>query len=1016
MAMLRQARWLSHRLGQLLLGILGFVLGLVVIFLLAFGALIWRLNQGPLDVTGIAHRLEAKFAPQIVSGTIVLSMQKTAGIHLLRLDVAEAGRLGEGGRTPESVRTATIVAPLRQLVRFDFIPTEIVATGVRLEIARSAKPGNGSEGFNLRRLGPLQRVSITDLQVTVDDPVLHTRWRLTDATLGLERQGDAVAGHAEGTLAVGDVSTHLLASGGFSDRAAHLDATSTPFSPAELARAVPALSSLAALDAAVAMKMSADFGPALQLEHASLHAEAGAGTVLLPTKGGNSPAHFAAVSLDADGTPQAMSLHALHITLAPPSGNPPSNLVIAGTATFSGGRMRAKTTVDLDRAALSDLPALWPEGVGGGSRPWLVENLTAGTAHDGHFSFGLNGSLSGTDLALTTASGAMQAEDVTIWWLRPVPPLEHTHAVLSFEGPDTLLITASGARTGALTMKTGTMRITGLSVHDQDSVLNADFAGPLADVFGLLGNPRLNLLSKRPIPVTNPSGNVTTHLTVNLPLETKVTIDQIGIHATSKVTDAHLGAIVAGRDLDHGQIALDVSNDGLKATGTALLDQLPAKLALDMDFRDGPPSEVLEHASAAIAVTPQAAKAAGLGVVGLQSGVLATTVDYAERRDATATLSVAADLKDAAIETPIGWSKPAGAAGQAAGQALLDHGRLVGLKNIKASAPGLRLSASGEMADGRVTLVHIDESQIGRSSAAGSIGLPQQDGQPYRITLSGTRLDLEGQLSSKAAGTTKRPASANPTGVPYVLDLRFDRVRFGPGQGIGPVVLQAAGTGQRLTSGHLTSRGPERVEADLVPAPGERRLHAVAGDLGLLLRQTNLARELHGGAMTVNGAFDDRQPNSPFSGTMDLADFSVRGAPITGKVLQALTIYGLADALRGPGLVFDRLEAPFRLDRSLLQLNEARAFSASLGVTASGSLDFGRDTVTLDGTIVPAYAVNSLLGRVPFVGKLFSPEKGSGIFAANYSLRGAINDPSVSINPLSALTPGFMRNLFGVFQ
>ncbi len=1008
----RPVRRLAHAGSKLLLGLVGFALGLVLICLIGATALFWRLNQGPLDVSGIAHRLEAKLAPHIVSGRIVLAMQKIDGVHLLRLEVADVARLAESGRTPESVQSATLVAPLRRLLRLDFVPTEITANGARLEITRSANSGGGN--VSLRDVEALQRVRITDLQVTVDDAALHTTWRLTGAAVDLARQGDAVAGQADATLAVGDVSTQLHVTGQVSDHGAHAEATSTAVSPADLAKAVPALAALAAFDAPVSVKASGDFGPALQIRHASLHAEAGAGTVLLPAKGGTpSPGHFAAITLDADGSPSAITLQALHIVLAPPSGNPPSNVVIAGTAKLRDGRVRAQTTMDLDHAMLADLGALWPERVGGGARRWLVENVTTGTVHDGHFGFGLSGTLSGADLALTSATGSMQAEDVTTWWLRPVPPLEHAHAVLSFLDPDTMLITETGARTGNLVVKTGTMRITGLSVHDQVSVLNADLAGPLAEVLTLLANPRLNLLSKRPIPASNPSGTALAHLTVNLPLDAKVTVDQIGIHATSKLSDVHLGGIVAGRDLDRGQIALDVSNDGLKASGPALLDQLPAKLSLEMDFRDGPPSQVLEHATAAISVTPQAARAAGLGVIGLQSGALATTVDYAQRRDSTAVLSVAADLTNAAIDTPIGWSKPAGAAGQAAGQALLDHGNLVGLQAVKASAPGLDVSASGEMANGRVTVVHIQTGQVGRSSATGTIGLPQHDGDAYRITLAGTRLDLEGQLSSKGAAKDSSPSKG---GVPYIVDVRFDQVLFGRGESIGPLSLQATGTGQRLTSAHLTSRGPEQVRADLVPAAGERRLHAVAANLGLLLRQTDVARELYGGSMTLSGVFDDKQPGSPFSGTMELTNFSVRGAPVTAKVLQALTIYGLAEALRGPGLVFDRLVAPFQLDGSVLHLSDARAHSASLGVTATGSLDFGRNVLDLSGTIVPAYAVNSLLGRVPYVGKLFSPEKGSGMFAANYGLKGAIDDPSVSINPLSALTPGFTRNLFDVFR
>ena len=53
---------------------------------------------------------------------------------------------------------------------------------------------------------------------------------------------------------------------------------------------------------------------------------------------------------------------------------------------------------------------------------------------------------------------------------------------------------------------------------------------------------------------------------------------------------------------------------------------------------------------------------------------------------------------------------------------------------------------------------------------------------------------------------------------------------------------------------------------------------------------------------------------------------------------------------------------------------------------------------------------------VSFIGGLFSAEKGGGLFAMNYSLRGPAANPSVVVNPLSALTPGFLRGLFGVFD
>jgi hypothetical protein len=38
------------------------------------------------------------------------------------------------------------------------------------------------------------------------------------------------------------------------------------------------------------------------------------------------------------------------------------------------------------------------------------------------------------------------------------------------------------------------------------------------------------------------------------------------------------------------------------------------------------------------------------------------------------------------------------------------------------------------------------------------------------------------------------------------------------------------------------------------------------------------------------------------------------------------------------------------------------------------------------------------------------------VFAATFRLSGPIGDPQVSVNPLAALTPGFLRGIFGSGQ
>jgi hypothetical protein len=199
-------------------------------------------------------------------------------------------------------------------------------------------------------------------------------------------------------------------------------------------------------------------------------------------------------------------------------------------------------------------------------------------------------------------------------------------------------------------------------------------------------------------------------------------------------------------------------------------------------------------------------------------------------------------------------------------------------------------------------------------------------------------------------------------------------------------------------------------------AAAARHLTMNLEDAGPVLHGLGITDDIRGGVMTVSGDFDDTTANHTLSGTLDLTDFRVARAPALGKLLQAVTLYGLVDALGGPGLAFSRLTAPFQLDGDTLDLRDARAFSPSLGLTAKGRIDRAGDRLDVEGTLVPAYVFNSILGRIPLIGGLFSAEKGGGLFAMNYSLRGPLDNPTVVANPLSALTPGILRGMFGLFD
>ena len=94
-------------------------------------------------------------------------------------------------------------------------------------------------------------------------------------------------------------------------------------------------------------------------------------------------------------------------------------------------------------------------------------------------------------------------------------------------------------------------------------------------------------------------------------------------------------------------------------------------------------------------------------------------------------------------------------------------------------------------------------------------------------------------------------------------------------------------------------------------------------------------------------------------------------------------------------------------------MREGRATGSALGMTGSGEVDFSGKSVDFDGVLIPAYTANSILGNIPVLGELVGKD-GEGIFGLNYSVIGPFSKTTVAVNPLSALTPGFLRRIFDV--
>ena len=70
----------------------------------------------------------------------------------------------------------------------------------------------------------------------------------------------------------------------------------------------------------------------------------------------------------------------------------------------------------------------------------------------------------------------------------------------------------------------------------------------------------------------------------------------------------------------------------------------------------------------------------------------------------------------------------------------------------------------------------------------------------------------------------------------------------------------------------------------------------------------------------------------------------------------------------------------------------------------------------MTGTFVPAFAVNNLFSQVPVLGFFLGGAANEGLFAINFRISGSAASPTLSVNPLSAIAPGFLRKIFGALD
>jgi hypothetical protein len=354
---------------------------------------------------------------------------------------------------------------------------------------------------------------------------------------------------------------------------------------------------------------------------------------------------------------------------------------------------------------------------------------------------------------------------------------------------------------------------------------------------------------------------------------------------------------------------------------------------------------------------------------------------------------------------------------------------VIGLKEARISFPvggELMLIGDAELKDKAFHKFKFSKLSFGETIVAGDV---LRDGKGWQIELRGPKLDLTALLKQQEENDRKYVR-----GPPLKIGIKVGRVKLSPGQYLRSVEANLKTDGlvwsdlilkcdvekefTPKTDLSLTNAKKD-LEVGLIPKNGKRHLSVTAYDAGAVLKTFDFYNNIVGGKLMLEATFEDMSVDAKILGSAKVHNFRLVDAPVMVRLLGLASIRGVPDELTGPGLAFQKLDIPFTLKNGIIHLKSAKAGGLSLGITASGVLDWEAETLNIKGSVAPLDKINSFLGRalraVPLFGEMFSGgEKGGGLFAAEYSMVGPIDDPEIKTNPLTALTPGIFRKIFQI--
>ena len=1018
-----------------------------------------------VDVGEVAFVMQEGWKPRLLLRD--LQVNDLAGVPLLNLSniagTVALKPLVQGVVRPKSVDLSGALVTLRRAAdgSFDFSLGNTDAPVDRA--ANIAELIDDLDAVLMRpNLRALTSIQAENLSIQFEDLRARRVWTVDGGRVDLTRDGDDLNIRGDFALLGGRATATTLAvnySGEIGATAAELGLSFQDMSTDDIAGQSPALAWLAALDAPIsgALRASVDNEGALGSLNATLQIGEG---VLQPTEATNPIAFTSARSYFAyDPATQTMTIDELSVVsnwvsasasgqarlvgvenglpreilgqmrVTQISANPaatyaepvelegadmdvrlqldPFKLTLGqlsltdqgNTFVASGALTAAPTGWDLNVQGVLDhltpdrLVALWPPALSPNTRKWIDENV-------------LEADIQNLQVALRQRPGerltshlGFAFDDLKIRFMKQMPPIVDAMGQASLSGTRFSLTAERGhlvpPQGGKIDVSGTSFVVPDVTVKETPAEVYLNTSSTITAALSLLDQKPFEFLKKADQPVTLADGRAKLTGQIHLKLIRKLKTEDVDFNISGDLRAVRSETLVNGRIVDAAVLSVRAKNQSLAIGGSGQISGVPFTGTWSTGL--GPGSDKSSQFAGQIELSERFADAFRIGLPpGSISGAGQADITVELARDAPGRFSLSSDLSGVGLRLrQLNWSLPQSATGTliVAGQL----GSPPSIDTVSLDAGGLsaegavRLHASGALDRASFTRV-----RMGRWLDAPVTLIGRGAGIAPAVQVRGGRIDLRHTSLGTGDGQGARSSQGGP------VTLALDRLQIS--DGIALWDFRSNLNMARGADGNFTGRinGGAEISGRVVPSNGRSAFRIQSENAGAVMVSAGLLQNARDGKMDL--LLTPAPETGSYNGQLGIDDFRIRDIPSIAALLNAISVIGLLEQVQSDGLHFNRVDAKFHLSPDRLTLLESSAVGASLGISMDGYFYMASKQMDMQGVVSPFYLVNAL-------GGVFT-RRGEGLFGFTYTIKGSAAQPAVSVNPLSALTPGMFREVF----